>query len=82
MRIVQWSKVDERWYLGVRCRKCGTPILFALDHSEGEANPAPAGKLMLTCSRAECGHMADYTRAKVSRFQKPPRAPNETGRNI
>ena len=81
MRIVQWSKADDRWYLGVRCRKCGTPILFALDHSEGEANPAPAGKLLLTCSSAECGHMADYTRAKVSRFQKPPRAQNETGRN-
>ena len=76
MRIVQWSKVDARWYLGVLCRQCGAPILFALDHSEGEAKPARAGKLLLTCGRAECGHKADYTTAKVSRFQKPPRAPN------
>src|SRR2546426_7340394 len=56
MRIVQWSKVDARWYLGVLCRKCEAPILFALDHSEGEAKPARAEKLLLTCSRAECGH--------------------------
>ena len=42
MRIAHWSKVDARWYLGVRCRKCEAPILFALDHSEGEAQPAPA----------------------------------------
>jgi len=81
MRIPQWSKVDDRWYLGVRCRKCEAPILFALDHSEGEAQPAPAGRLLLTCSRTECGHKADYSKAKVSRFQKPPRAENETGRN-
>ena len=82
MRIAHWSKVDARWYLGVRCRKCEAPILFALDHSEGEAQPAPAGKLILTCSRAECGHRADYSTARVSRFQKPLRAPNETGRNL
>ena len=82
MRIAHWSKVDTRWYLGVRCRKCETPILFALDHSEGESQPAAAGKLLLTCSRAECGHRADYSTAKVSRFQKPPRTPNETGGNL
>jgi hypothetical protein len=73
MRIAQWSKVDARWYLGVNCRKCEEPILFALDHSEGSVQPEPAGKLLLTCSRGECGHLADYTRAKVSRFQKPQR---------
>ena len=81
MRIAQWSKVDARWYLGVRCRKCAEPILFALDHSEGEAPPAAAGKLLLTCSRVECGHKADYSTAKVARFQKPQRTPSETGRN-
>ena len=82
MRISQWAKVDARWYLGVRCRKCETPILFALDRSEGEAQPAAPGKLLLTCPRPECGHRADYSTAKVSRFQKPPRAPDETGRNL
>ena len=81
MRIAQWSKVDVRWYLGVRCRKCKEPILFALDHSEGEAQPAAAGKLFLTCSRVECRHSADYSTAKVARFQKPPRAPNDTAPN-
>ena len=81
MRIAQWSKADARWYLGVHCRKCDTPILFALDHSEGEAQPAAAGKLLLTCPRPECGHKADYSTATVSRFQKPARPPNETGRN-
>jgi hypothetical protein len=80
MRIAQWAKVDARWYLGVHCLRCDTPILFALDHSDGAANPEKPGKLLLTCSRTECGHMADYTRAKVSRFRKPPRAQNERGR--
>ena len=74
MRIVQWSKVDARWYLGVRCRKCREPILFALDHSGGEIAPAPVAKLLLTCHRTECGHKDDYSAAKVSRFQKPQRA--------
>ena len=81
MRIAQWAKVDARWYLGVHCRKCQAPILFALDHSDGIGKPEPAGKLLLTCSRVECGHMADYTGAKVSRFQKPQRGQNETGPN-
>jgi len=75
------SKVDGRWYLGVRCRKCEAPILFALDHSDGETQPAAAGKLLLTCGRAECRHKADYSTAKVSRFQKPSPAASETGRN-
>jgi len=79
MRISRWSKVDARWYLGVHCRECATPILFALDHSEGEVQPAPAGKLLLTCGKAECRHRADYSKATVSRFQKPTPALNETG---
>ncbi len=82
MRIAQWSKVDARWYLGVHCRKCETPILFALDHSAGEAQPPAPRKLLLTCSRAECQHRADYSNATVSRFQKPARAANETGRDL
>jgi hypothetical protein len=79
MRISRWSKVDARWYLGVHCRECETPILFALDHSEGEVQPAPAGKLLLTCGKAECRHRADYSKATVLRFQKPTPALNETG---
>jgi hypothetical protein len=71
MRIAQWAKVDLRWYLGVNCCKCDAPILFAVDHGDGVAKPEPAGKLLLTCGGVECGHMGDYTRAKVSRFQKP-----------
>ena len=71
MRIASWSKVDNRWYLGVQCRKCEEPILFALDHSTGEVQPAPPAKLLLTCARQECRHRADYSTATVSRFQKP-----------
>ena len=74
MRISHWSKVDTKWYLGVNCRKCGAPILFALDHSDGEVQPAAAGKLLLTCPLAECRHQADYSKAKVARFQKEPTA--------
>ncbi len=73
MHISQWSKTDTKWYLGVSCRKCGTPILFALDHSQGEGEPAaPQGKLLLTCCIAECRDQADYSTATVTRFQKQP----------
>ena len=70
MRISSWAKVDARWYLGVRCRKCDVPILFALDHSERDAQPKAPGKLLLTCSGTECRHQADYSKATVLRFQK------------
>lgn len=73
MPIAQWAKVDVRWYLGVHCCKCEAPILFALDHSDGTVSPESAGKLLLTCNRIGCSHMADYTKATISRFQKPQR---------
>jgi hypothetical protein len=79
MRFSHLPKVDARWYLGVLCRKCHTPILFALDHSEGEAEPAAPGKLWLTCPLTECRHQADYSKAIVSRFQRAS-AVNETGK--
>jgi hypothetical protein len=41
-----------------------------LDRTQGESRFVPAGKLVLTCSQPECRHRADYSRAKVSRFQK------------
>jgi hypothetical protein len=70
MHISSWSNVDTRWYLGVHCRKCGTAILFALDHSDGEVRPAAPGKLLLTCVSFEFRHQADYSTAVISRFQK------------
>jgi hypothetical protein len=79
MRISPRSKVDTKWYLGVRCWKCGTPILFGLDHSDGEVPPVPAGKLLLTCPLAECRHQADYSTATVARFQKEPSALADIG---
>jgi len=79
MHIPPRYKVDTKWYLGVRCGKCGVPILFALDHSDGEVQPVPAGKLLLTCPLAECRHQADYSRATVSRFQKKPSALTDIG---
>jgi hypothetical protein len=79
MRMTHWPKADSKWYLGVRCRKCDVPILFALDHSDGETQPARAGKLVLTCPLAECRHQADYSTASVSRFQKQPGTVNDSG---
>src|SRR5262245_31556566 len=70
MRMSHWPKVDTRWYLGVNCRQCKTPILFALDHSNGETQPSPAEKLLLTCGSEDCKHQADYSAAAVLRFQK------------
>src|SRR2546427_7112562 len=78
MHITQWAKVNAKWYLGVRCHKCRSPILFALDRSDGEREPAAPGKLVLTCAMAGCRHQADYTTAAVARFQKQPAATNQT----
>jgi len=56
--------------------------LFALDRSEGvgKRQPLSSGKLVLTCPLDNCGHQADYTDAAVSRFQKQPGKPDETGK--
>jgi hypothetical protein len=80
MHISKWPRADTKWYLGVRCKKCATPILFALDRSEGEGQAVPAGKLVLTCSLAECRHQADYSTAAVTRFQKQAGAPEPNRR--
>ncbi len=70
MRISTWSKTEAAWYLGVHCRKCDSPILFALDRSESDQEFVPVAKLVLTCSQINCRHQADYSRATFSRFQK------------
>jgi len=75
-----WAKNDDRWYLGVKCRKCHIPILFALDRTDGEGQPVTTWKLVLTCTVDNCKHQADYTAAAVSRFQKSESA-KETVRN-
>jgi hypothetical protein len=71
-----------RWYLGVRCRKCHKPILFALDRTEGSGGEetVSAGKLVLTCTLDKCRHQADYSGAAVSRFQRK-RSPADNRRN-
>jgi hypothetical protein len=75
----QWFRTDQRWYLGVNCRRCDSPILFAVDYSENgqNAQTPPAGKLVLTCTIGDCKHKADYTGAVVLRLQKLP-TDNET----
>jgi hypothetical protein len=84
VNISRWPKADLQWYLGVRCRKCRMPILFARDRSEGDGDvaPPPAGKLVLTCPLDTCKHQADYTATALSRFQKQQANanPNETER--
>jgi hypothetical protein len=71
---IQWSRTTQRWYLAVHCRKCQSPIPFAVDHSEGGqgAQTAPAAMLVLTCTIDECKDRADYTGAVVLRLQKSP----------
>lgn len=84
MNITPWPKADQRWYLGVRCKKCRLPILFALDHSDGVEDyspPSPAGKLVLTCPLDKCRFQADYTATSVSRFQKDPAQTASAERN-
>ena len=71
---IQWSRTDQRWYLGVRCRKCHSPILFAVDNSDGiqSTQTQPSTMLVLTCALDECKHKADYTGSVVLRLQKSP----------
>jgi hypothetical protein len=73
VNVPRWPKANEQWYLGVRCRKCRKPILFALDRSEGL--PPLARKLVLTCTLDTCRHQADYSAEAVSRFKKDPPKP-------
>jgi len=68
---MRWSSAAQ-WYLGVRCQKCRTPILFAVDRSdghEGSTAQRPA-TLVLTCTVDTCKHKADYTNSAVLRLQK------------
>jgi hypothetical protein len=60
----------KRWYLGVLCRTCKAPILFARDFSDGKSVRPAGGKLVLTCAEPACQRSADYSNAKISRFQK------------
>ncbi len=60
----------KRWYLGVFCRRCKARILFARDFTDGQSEVIPAAKLVLTCGQPNCGHRADYSNAKIARFQK------------
>src|SRR5215831_6453493 len=83
VNVPSWPKADKQWYLGVRCRWCRLPILFAVDRSDGtgEARAPSAGRLVLTCTLETCRHRADYTTEAVARFQKEPVKPNETRTN-
>ena len=83
VNVSSWPKADKQWYLGVLCRRCRLPILFAIDRSggSGKAQAPSAGRLVLTCTLETCRHRADYTTAAVSRFQKNPVKPNETRTN-
>ena len=79
MPVTHWSKIDTKWYFGVHCRKCSSPILFALDHSDGGSEPLFHGKLLLTCPVPACRDQADYSTATISRFQKEPAALKPAG---
>lgn len=63
-------KADNRWFVGVQCEFCNTPILFGLDPSGGDGPINPSVRLVLTCPEPECSRQADYSGAPVSRFQK------------
>jgi hypothetical protein len=62
--------LDKRWYLGVLCQRCKARILFARDFTDGQSEVVPAAKLVLTCGQPNCGHKADYSKAKITRFKK------------
>ena len=68
---------DKRWYVGVVCEYCRSPILFGLDRSEGYGPLGKCLRLVLTCVGPQCARQADYSGAPVLRYQKgdDPSAP-------
>jgi hypothetical protein len=61
---------DDQWYFGVLCRKCRVPILFAVDRGVESGPVSRPVVLFLTCIEEGCGERADYSNAKIKRFQK------------
>jgi hypothetical protein len=61
---------QTKWFFGVRCKKCATPILFGQDRSEGKTPFTGAAKLLLTCPKPRCAHRADYSTEQISRFRR------------
>jgi hypothetical protein len=57
-------------YFGVRCNKCGSPILFGVDRSEGNGPMHGAVILTLTCAESACGWRDDYSKSPVGRYRK------------
>ena len=71
MQFSRYSKsTEKRWYLGVLCARCRSPILFGLDRTEGRGPFEPPMKLFLTCNEAQCGHRADYSGATVFPYER------------
>ena len=65
-----WHNSEPKSYLGVHCNKCGSPILFAIDRSDGNPEQVSFARLVLTCSQDECRHRADYSSATASQFRR------------
>src|SRR5689334_22137247 len=82
MNLSRWPKADTRQYLGVSCRRCRAPILFALDQSEGENQSLEPRRLFLTCQNLECLHQDDYSSAKMARYQKTSESTKSEARSM
>jgi len=78
----QLSRTGPRPYLAVLCEKCQLPILFALDRSDESTDFQlhGAGRLVLTCTVANCRHRADYTMTAVFRLKAQPPQIDHYGR--
>jgi len=73
------QKTDDRWYMGVECRHCHAPILFARDSGTDRGPMVQLNRLVLTCPEDECGHQDDYSRSPIVRLQKSADKPVASG---
>jgi hypothetical protein len=73
-RAIEFELKGNAIYLGVACRRCGSPVVIAiLEH--GLRRPTP---LLGTCFRIACGDAAcqaehSYTQAEIYEFRWPGR---------
>lgn len=50
---------ESRYFHGVNCAKCHTPLFFAAS-ATGRDTLAPAAPLVIRCTRPDCNHEEDY----------------------
>jgi len=70
--------IETEWYFGVLCARCGKPILFARDPSQGVMKFAGEGGIELQCPVLDCHHRKRYHTVQVWHFRVERHKTQET----